>query len=617
MSAMAIWTAEGDLETDGYQHRFRGGLGHALFGSIASATFAELGVSASLTTAGKWWSIHAQASLTNFELAYHHDAARWAYNDRMLAETSRTRRTLSGEHVGLYDIFSPVVLGREVAATLVVGPFCRRRVRREEVAERWRALTSREADLGDPEFAAYVEMTRSTLVLEGDRAAQLEEMLTLFARLLAGAGRADKLMNGIDRLRVLLLPARRAERNWSAAREMLGETSARRHFSAAAHFDLVKLGLSDPPDQVLVGLAEARSASTDPIEELLRRDALQRASVELAYQTGDVLAGQLGNHGVVFLAAHGRTSKGEKKLLRLSRRVAALASDQWSLTVHFGLSDALEDIPLAVRYPLALGAAEAAFAKRVPFLRLRPNPQLDPDGFRRMREQLVQVTLERPADLPLRFDSYLAAVATRSGFSPETSRLELALCFERVADELALSSTLDAKTFSTMRRTLEQRTTDARSTHEVLSAYRSVMQDISNALCRPVPARQDRHLYSAIDYIRRNLAGPLTLKRVSRVAGFAPTYFSELFAKKQQTTFERYLFSLRLDRAKQLLSGTELSATRIAELSGFRTPQHLCHVFRRKLGKTPVEFRASKRTWTRAATKTNRTRDKASSVPAR
>src|SRR5450432_1054686 len=92
--AMAIWTAEGDLETDGYQHRFRGGLGHALFSSIASAIFAELGVSASLTAEGKWWSIHAQPSLTHFELAYHHDAARWAYNDRMLSETRRTRRAL-------------------------------------------------------------------------------------------------------------------------------------------------------------------------------------------------------------------------------------------------------------------------------------------------------------------------------------------------------------------------------------------------------------------------------------------------------------------------------------------------------------------------------------------
>ena len=55
--------------------------------------------------------------------------------------------------------------------------------------------------------------------------------------------------------------------------------------------------------------------------------------------------------------------------------------------------------------------------------------------------------------------------------------------------------------------------------------------------------------------------------------------------------FEQYVRALRLERAKQLLSSTELNATRVAELSGFNSSQYFSRVFRNKLGVTPLEFR--------------------------
>jgi AraC-like DNA-binding protein len=75
------------------------------------------------------------------------------------------------------------------------------------------------------------------------------------------------------------------------------------------------------------------------------------------------------------------------------------------------------------------------------------------------------------------------------------------------------------------------------------------------------------------------------------VAGFAPKYFSKLFHEQQRTTFEKYLFEVRLERARLLLGGTDLQIGRIAELSGFRSPQNLCRVFRRAVGATPLAYR--------------------------
>ena len=55
--------------------------------------------------------------------------------------------------------------------------------------------------------------------------------------------------------------------------------------------------------------------------------------------------------------------------------------------------------------------------------------------------------------------------------------------------------------------------------------------------------------------------------------------------------FEQYVHGLRIERAKQLLLDTELDAARVAELSGFKTPQYFSRVFVRATGVTPIVFR--------------------------
>jgi transcriptional regulator GlxA family with amidase domain len=78
---------------------------------------------------------------------------------------------------------------------------------------------------------------------------------------------------------------------------------------------------------------------------------------------------------------------------------------------------------------------------------------------------------------------------------------------------------------------------------------------------------------------------------VARASGYSRDHFSQLFKTQQGVTFERYVFRLRLDRARELLTGTDLSVTRVAELSGFGSTQYLCRVFRRALGSTPLAYR--------------------------
>jgi two-component system response regulator YesN len=98
-------------------------------------------------------------------------------------------------------------------------------------------------------------------------------------------------------------------------------------------------------------------------------------------------------------------------------------------------------------------------------------------------------------------------------------------------------------------------------------------------------------LQLALNYVREHYTESLGVEKVARIAGFTPNYFSKLFSLREKMTFLDYLLSLRIERAKQLLSSTDLDATRVAELSGFNSPQYFSRMFHRATGMTPLGYR--------------------------
>jgi transcriptional regulator GlxA family with amidase domain len=78
---------------------------------------------------------------------------------------------------------------------------------------------------------------------------------------------------------------------------------------------------------------------------------------------------------------------------------------------------------------------------------------------------------------------------------------------------------------------------------------------------------------------------------VARRAGFSVPTFSRAFKRATGTSFARYVRSLRVARAGELLKTTNLSGERIAELCGFRNQHHLIRSFKQLTGQTPGAFR--------------------------
>jgi len=96
----------------------------------------------------------------------------------------------------------------------------------------------------------------------------------------------------------------------------------------------------------------------------------------------------------------------------------------------------------------------------------------------------------------------------------------------------------------------------------------------------------------AVRFMGKNLEKNLTMDDVVRhLETMSRATFYRTFSQQTGKHPSEYLRSLRLDRAKELLTETNLSITRIARMCGFASLTQFGDTFRRAAGKTPRQFR--------------------------
>ena len=71
----------------------------------------------------------------------------------------------------------------------------------------------------------------------------------------------------------------------------------------------------------------------------------------------------------------------------------------------------------------------------------------------------------------------------------------------------------------------------------------------------------------------------------------SPYYFSKLFKEEAGITFIEYLTTLRMTKAKALLSDPAIPVKEVGTKVGYQDPNYFSRIFKRYTGKTPTEFR--------------------------
>ncbi len=114
-------------------------------------------------------------------------------------------------------------------------------------------------------------------------------------------------------------------------------------------------------------------------------------------------------------------------------------------------------------------------------------------------------------------------------------------------------------------------------------------------LCDRIAGRRSsKHgsvLEKAVNYIREHYRDSISLAIVAAEVNLSPAYLGYIFKEEMGTNFVDFVNSFRVDRARELLAGTNLTVTAIAEETGFYSYNRFAKVFKKYVGLTPKQYR--------------------------
>lgn len=93
------------------------------------------------------------------------------------------------------------------------------------------------------------------------------------------------------------------------------------------------------------------------------------------------------------------------------------------------------------------------------------------------------------------------------------------------------------------------------------------------------------------DWLFQNLAQPITVESMAAHAAMSLRNFTRLFKHQTGMTPARFLESMRLNQARELLETTDISIAATAQACGFVREERLRRTFLRHLGITPSRYR--------------------------
>ncbi|WP_106793208.1 helix-turn-helix transcriptional regulator [Aquimarina sp. Aq78] len=98
-------------------------------------------------------------------------------------------------------------------------------------------------------------------------------------------------------------------------------------------------------------------------------------------------------------------------------------------------------------------------------------------------------------------------------------------------------------------------------------------------------------LFEAKEILTLQIDNPPTISQLSKLIGLNEYKLKKGFKELFGTTVFGYIHNNRMNLAKKLLLGTDLSAKEIAYKTGYSSPQHFSKAFKKEFGTTPDSIR--------------------------
>ncbi len=96
----------------------------------------------------------------------------------------------------------------------------------------------------------------------------------------------------------------------------------------------------------------------------------------------------------------------------------------------------------------------------------------------------------------------------------------------------------------------------------------------------------------AIDFLQRNLHRKLSLSETAEAVNLSVSHLSHLFRADTGCSPGQYLMTLRMQKARELLTYSLLSVKEIMAAVGFNDKSDFARSFKKAYGASPSEYRA-------------------------
>lgn len=122
--------------------------------------------------------------------------------------------------------------------------------------------------------------------------------------------------------------------------------------------------------------------------------------------------------------------------------------------------------------------------------------------------------------------------------------------------------------------------------------YAIYSEAVSVELTEYIPNTRRQQLEAAVKKIEERCSdASLSVRELAAMCGISEVHFRRMFAMVYHTSPLKFINSLRLHNAKQLLSYTKESVSDIAAKCGFSSAYYFGRVFKSNVGITPGEYR--------------------------
>ena len=127
----------------------------------------------------------------------------------------------------------------------------------------------------------------------------------------------------------------------------------------------------------------------------------------------------------------------------------------------------------------------------------------------------------------------------------------------------------------------------------MLRIHQSTIEELNSLTSIRPSLREEiyRRIYRAHDFALASLHLPITVRDMASIAYMSPSYFLRTYKKVFHQTPYQSLHTQRMERAAQLLNGTDLPVTHISSAVGFDSLTSFSWQFRKRFGLSPLSYR--------------------------